>query len=183
MSEQTANDAEIVAQLRQGDKGALVRLYDEYAGLVYGVARRILRDAAAAEDVVQEVFLQLWRKPGSFDEQRGRLAPWLAVVARHKALDVLRKLKFQVDVDAGDDERPLPELAAPESTSVHSFADADKAKKLMAQLPAEQKQALELAYLDGLTHAEIAARTKEPLGTVKSRIRLGLLFLRREMAP
>jgi RNA polymerase sigma-70 factor (ECF subfamily) len=180
VSEQIGNDAEIVAQLRQGDKGALVRLYDEYAGLVYGVARRILRDAAAAEDVVQEVFLQLWRKPGSFDEQRGRLAPWLAVVARHKALDVLRKLKFEVDADS--DERPLPEPAAAESTSVHSFADADKAKKLMAQLPAEQKQALELAYLDGLTHAEIAARTGEPLGTVKSRIRLGLLFLRREMA-
>ena len=109
MSEQIGNDAEIVAQLRQGDKGALVRLYDEYSGLVYGIARRILRDAAAAEDVVQEVFLQLWRKPGSFDEQRGRLAPWLAVVARHKALDVLRKLKFEVDVDAGADERPLPE--------------------------------------------------------------------------
>jgi RNA polymerase sigma-70 factor (ECF subfamily) len=180
VSEQIGNDAEIVAQLRQGDKGALVRLYDEYAGLVYGVARRILRDAAAAEDVVQEVFLQLWRRPGSFDEQRGRLAPWLAVVARHKALDVLRKLKFQVD--AASDERPQPEPAAAESASAHSFADADKAKRLMAQLPAEQKQALELAYLDGLTHAEIAARTGEPLGTVKSRIRLGLLFLRREMA-
>jgi RNA polymerase sigma-70 factor (ECF subfamily) len=180
VSEQIGNDAEIVAQLRQGDKGALVRLYDEYSGLVYGIARRILRDAAAAEDVVQEVFLQLWRKPGSFDEQRGRLAPWLAVVARHKALDLLRKLKFEVD--AGSDEHPLPEPVAVESASVHSFADADKAKKLMAQLPAEQKQALELAYLDGLTHAEIAARTGEPLGTVKSRIRLGLLFLRREMA-
>jgi RNA polymerase sigma-70 factor (ECF subfamily) len=100
VSEQIRNDAEIVAQLRQGEKGALVRLYDEYSGLVYGVARRILRDAAAAEDVVQEVFLQLWRKPGSFDEQRGRLAPWLAVVARHKALDVLRKLKFEVDADS-----------------------------------------------------------------------------------
>jgi len=183
VSEQIGNDAEIVAQLRQGEKGALVRLYDEYSGLVYGVARRILRDTAAAEDVVQEVFLQLWRKPGSFDEQRGRLAPWLAVVTRHKALDILRKLKFEVDTGADSGEHPLPEPAASESVSVHSFADVDKAKKLMAQLPAEQKQALELAYLDGLTHAEIAARTGEPLGTVKSRIRLGLLFLRREMAP
>jgi RNA polymerase sigma-70 factor (ECF subfamily) len=179
VSEQTANDAEIVAQLRQGEKGALVRLYDEYSGLVYGVARRILRDAAAAEDVVQEVFLQLWRNPGSFDERRGRLAPWLAVIARHKALDVLRKLKFEVDADP--DGRPLPEPAAKKEPE-HSSADADKAKRLMAQLPSEQKQALELAYLDGLTHAEIATRTGEPLGTIKSRIRLGLLFLRREMA-
>ncbi len=182
MSEQIGNDAEIVAQLRQGEKGALVRLYDEYSGVVYGIARRILRDATAAEDVVQEVFLQLWRNPGSFDERRGRLAPWLAVVARHKALDVLRKLKFEVDADGDAGGRPLPEPAAKKEPE-HSSADADKAKTLMAQLPVEQKQALELAYLDGLTHAEIATRTGEPLGTVKSRIRLGLLFLRREMAP
>jgi RNA polymerase sigma-70 factor, ECF subfamily len=179
VSEQTSNDVEIVAQLRQGDKGALVRLYDEYSGLVYGVARRILRDGTAAEDVVQEVFLQLWRNPGAFDERRGRLAPWLAVIARHKALDVFRKLKFEVDSD-----EPPPEPAAAKSPEPeHSSADADKAKTLMAQLPAEQKKVLEMAYLDGLTHAEIATRTGEPLGTVKSRIRLGLLFLRKEMAP
>ncbi|MGH9758127.1 MAG: sigma-70 family RNA polymerase sigma factor [Candidatus Acidiferrales bacterium] len=177
MSEHIWNDADVIARLRQGDKGALVRLYDEYSGLVYGVARRVLRNGAAAEDVVQDVFLQLWRKPGSFDERRGRLAPWLAVIARHKAVDALRKLKYEEDP-----EELLQAEAAAGENPAHFSADSDKAKRLMAQLPVEQKQVLELAFLDGLTHVEIAARTGEPLGTIKSRIRLGLLFLRKEMA-
>jgi RNA polymerase sigma-70 factor (ECF subfamily) len=179
---QIGSDADIVAQLRQGDKSALARLYDAYSGLVYGVARRVLRDAAAAEDVVQEVFLQLWRNPGSFDAQRGRLGPWLAVIARHKSVDVLRKLKFETASDADSGERPVAEPVAVTAIPPESFADAGKAKRLMEQLPSEQKEALEMAYLDGLTHTEIASRTGEPLGTVKSRIRLGLTFLRKEMA-
>jgi RNA polymerase sigma-70 factor (ECF subfamily) len=182
VSAQTGRDAEMVAQLRQGDKGALVRIYDEYAGLVYGVARRVLGDEAAAEDVVQEVFLQLWRNPGAFNEERGRLAPWLAVIARHKAVDQLRKLKHEAAADPDLDDAPSPEPAAPMTISADSLADASKAKSLMAQLPSEQKEALEMAYLDGLTHSEIAQRTGEPLGTVKSRIRLGMNFLRKEMA-
>lgn len=176
------NDEEIVAQLRQGDSGALVRVYDQYSALVYGVARRVLRDATAAEDVVQEVFLQFWRNPGSFNSERGRLAPWLAVIARHKAVDYLRKLKHETASDPGSDEGPVAEPSAAQTVAPESLADADKAKNLMAQLPTEQKTALEMAYLDGLTHAEIAARIGEPLGTVKSRIRLGLSFLRKEMA-
>lgn len=177
MDGQILNDTNLVAQLRLGDKGALVRLYDEYSGLVYGIAKRVLRNGSAAEDVVQEVFFQLWRNPAAFDGRRGGLAPWLAVIARHKAVDILRKLKFEV----GSEETVLPEPPAV-GTPVHCSADADKAKKLMAQLPLEQREVLELAFLDGLTHVEIAARIGEPLGTVKSRIRLGLLFLRREMA-
>jgi RNA polymerase sigma-70 factor, ECF subfamily len=171
------SDSHLAERLADGDRGAFVRLYDQYAALVYGVAMRVLRDAAAAQDVVQEVFLQLWRKPGSFDPQRGRLAPWLAVVARHKAVDLLRRLRFEADPSP-----PRSELASGGEGSAHSTADGEKAKRLMARLPAEQRQALELAFLDGLTHIEIAARTGEPLGTVKSRIRLGLLFLRRELA-
>ncbi|MGH9710654.1 MAG: sigma-70 family RNA polymerase sigma factor [Candidatus Acidiferrales bacterium] len=176
MTQEPWNDAEVIAQLCQGDKGALVRLYDEYSGLVYGVALRVLRNVEAAEDVVQEVFLQLWRNPAKFDEKRGRLAPWLAVITRHKAVDSLRKLRFEL----GSNQDPLPEPVAAEPP-VHCSADADKAKRLMAQLPVEQKRVLELAFLDGLTHVEIAARIGEPLGTVKSRIRLGLLFLRKEL--
>jgi RNA polymerase sigma-70 factor (ECF subfamily) len=177
VTQQPWNDADVVAQLCQGDKGALVRLYDEYSGLIYGVALRVLRNRAAAEDVVQEVFLQMWRTPASFDGQRGRLAPWLAVIARHKAVDALRKGKFEV----GSEENVVPQPGL-NQIPAHFAADADKAKRLMARLPFEQKQALELAFLDGLTHVEIAARIGEPLGTVKSRIRLGLLFLRKELA-
>lgn len=176
MTRQPRNDREVLARLCQGDKGALVRLYDQYSGLVYGVALRVLRNVEAAEDVVQEVFLHLWRNPATFDEQRGRFPPWLAVITRHKAVDSLRKLRHEI----GSDEVSLSEPHAGE-VSLHCSADAEKAKKLMAQLPAEQKEVLQLAFLDGLTHVEIAARIGEPLGTVKSRIRLGLSFLRKEL--
>ncbi len=178
MSERPWNDPEVVGGIRQGDKGALVRVYDEYSGLVYGVALRVLRNEQAAEDVVQDVFLQLWRNPAAFDSRRGRLAPWLAVITRHKAVDLLRKRRFE----AGSAETsPLLE-ALSNAKRPDWVADAEKAKALMARLPAEQRQVLEMSFLDGLTHVEIAARIGEPLGTVKSRIRLGLLFLRKELA-
>lgn len=176
MTPEPLNEADVVAQLCQGDNEALVRLYDQYSGLVYGIAMRVLRNRTAAEDVVQEVFLHLWRRPTSFDAQRGRLAPWLAVIARHKAIDVLRKEKFEVDPE----ENSVPQ-SAPSPAPAHFSADGDKAKQLMAQLPPQQREALEFAFLDGLTHVEIAARTGEPLGTIKSRIRLGLMFLRKEL--
>jgi RNA polymerase sigma-70 factor, ECF subfamily len=178
MTRPSWNDAEVVGQICRGDRGALVRVYEEYSGLVYGIALRILRSAEAAEDVVQEVFLQLWRNPSAFDVRRGRLAPWLAVITRHKAVDALRRLRLSAD-SPSDEHRAMPEASG---DPAYTLADAEKAKTLMARLPAEQRRALELAFLDGLTHAEIAEKTGEPLGTVKSRIRLGLLFLRKELA-
>ncbi len=178
MTRQSWSDAEVVGQICQGDRSALVRVYDEYSGLVYGIALRILRSAEAAEDVVQDVFLQLWRNPSAFDSQRGKLAPWLAVITRHKAVDALRKLRLSADPPE-DASRGGTEAA---ETPSYALADAEKAKTLMARLPQEQRRALEMAFLDGLTHGEIAERTGEPLGTVKSRIRLGLGFLRKELA-
>lgn len=172
--QQFSNEGDIVARLPQGDRDQFVRLYDEYSGLIYGVALRILRNATAAQDIVQDVFLQLWRNPTSFNPERGRLAPWLAVVTRHKAVDSLRKMKFETDAPG--------QPAAPPSTCNERCPEAETARRLMAQLPPDQRQVLELAYLDGLTHAEIASRLGQPLGTVKSRIRLGLLSLRKEMA-
>lgn len=178
MSELPWNEPEVVAGIGQGDKGALVRVYDEYSELVYGVALRVLRNEQAAEDVAQEVFLQLWRNPATFDGRRGRLAPWLAVITRHKAVDLIRKQRFEAGT------REISPLLEPASSDKRPdcVADAEKAKALMTRLPTEQRQVLELAFLDGLTHVEIAARIGEPLGTVKSRIRLGLLFLRKELA-
>jgi RNA polymerase sigma-70 factor (ECF subfamily) len=177
VTQQLSNDAEIVTRLVGGDREGFVRLYDQYSGLVYGVALRVLRNAVAAQDIVQDVFLQLWRNPGSFDPARGRLAPWLAVITRHKAVDSLRKHKFEADPAESPALQPIiGEVSQP------SFEEAELAKQLMAQLPAEQRQVLELAYLDGMTHVEIADRLGQPLGTIKSRIRLGLLFLRKELA-
>ncbi len=176
MNSQPLIEAEVLAQIRLGDKEALVRLYEEYCGLVFGIAIRVLRNRAAAEDVVQDVFLQLWRNPAAFDAQRGRLAPWLAVITRHKAVDALRKSKHE----RPSEENLVSDVPQPH-VPLHLVADADKARRLMALLPVEQKLVLELAYLDGLTHMEIAQKIGEPLGTVKSRIRLGLLTLRKEL--
>ena len=177
MTQQLSNEAEIVARLADGDREGFVRLYDQYSGLVYGVALRVLRNSAAAQDVLQEVFLKLWRNPSSFDSARGRLAPWLAVITRHKAVDSLRKRKFEADPE---ESAALP--STPMQANQPNYEDAELARRLMAQLPAEQRQVLELAYLDGMTHVEIANRLDQPLGTIKSRIRLGLLSLRKELA-
>ena len=164
----------LLSAIRSGDEGAMAQLYDRYSSVVYAVALRVLADTAAAEDVLQEVFMQLWRRPGSFDASRGSLGPWLAVIARNRAIDVLRKRHPQSDIDdvvvsvepdmAGDAERARA---------------MEKVRGAMGVMPSPQRRALEMAYFEGLTHTEIAAKTGEPLGTIKTRIRSGLLALRK----
>jgi RNA polymerase sigma-70 factor (ECF subfamily) len=164
----------LLARLSAGDESAMSALYGRYSGIVYGVALRVLGSTAAAEDVLQEVFLQLWRNPQAFDPDRGKLAPWLAVIARNRAIDLLRKRPMEEDID----ELPI-------STGVNLEDEAservtiNKVRGVLTQLPAEQRKALEMAYFEGMTHTEIAAKMGEPLGTVKTRIRYGLLALRR----
>src|SRR4029077_15017459 len=171
------DDAALIARMRAGDQNAMADLYDRYAGVVYGVALRVLASTAAAEDVVQEVFLQLWRNPQAFDADRGRLAPWLAVIARNRAIDLLRKRPPEDDID----EMPI-------STGVNLEDEAsqklvvDKVRGVLVGLPQEQRKALEMAFFEGMTHTEIAGKTGQPLGTVKTRIRTGLLALRKVLA-
>lgn len=155
----------------------MAALYDRYSGLVYSVALRILADTGAAEDLLQEVFLQLWRNPGGFDASRGSLGPWLTVIARNRAIDMLRKRRPETDIDdvvvcvepdmAGDAERTRA---------------MEKVKGALGTMPSAQRNALEMAYFEGLSHSEIAARTGEPLGTIKTRIRAGLVALRKAFA-
>ncbi len=171
------DEAALIARIRAGDDSAMGDLYDHYSGVVYGVALRVLGNTTAAEDVVQEVFLQLWRNPQAFQTERGRLAPWLAVIARNRAIDLLRKRQPEDDIHglpiaAGVD---LAEEAARKMV-------VDKVRGVLAQLPPEQRKALEMAYFEGLTQTEIAAKTGDPLGTVKTRIRSGLLALRKALA-
>ena len=154
----------------------MAQLYDRYARVVYSVALRVLRDPAAAEDVSQEIFMQIWRNSDSFASSRGSLGGWLAVVARNRSIDLIRRRKPSDDIDdvvlasnfdlAGDAEHNLM-LA--------------KARGAMVSLPAEQRRSLELAFFDGLTHSEIADMTGDPLGTVKTRIRTALISLRKAM--
>jgi RNA polymerase sigma-70 factor, ECF subfamily len=153
------------------------RLYDRYSSIVYSIALRVLGDTGAAEDVLQEVFLQLWRNPGVFDSSRGNMVAWLAVIARNRAIDSLRKRRPETDI--ADVVVPVePDLAG----DTERARAMEKIRGVLGDMPAAQRSALEMAYFEGLTHTEIAARTGEPLGTVKTRIRAGLLSLRKAFA-
>lgn len=149
-------------------------LYDLYSSVVYGVALRVLGDTTAAEDVLQEIFLQLWRRPQAFNAERGRLAPWLAVIARNRAIDVLRKRPPEANID----ELPVSTGIDLEDIAAQRIA-IERVRRAIDQLPPEQRKALEMAFFEGLTHTEIASKTGEPLGTVKTRIRSALMAVRK----
>jgi RNA polymerase sigma-70 factor, ECF subfamily len=168
-----STDAALVSAIRSGNESAMAELYDRYSAIVYSVALRVLGDTGAAEDVLQEVFMQLWRNPGAFDSSRGNLAPWLAVIARNRAIDTLRKRHGETDIE--DVVVSVePDLAGEADRAIAMT----KVRTVLGGMPAAQRSALELAYFEGLSHSEIAAKTGEPLGTVKTRIRAGLLALR-----
>ncbi len=160
--------------LKSGDQGAMAELYDRYSSVVYAVALRVLGDTGAAEDVLQEVFLQLWRKPSAFDSARGSMGSWLAVITRNRAIDFLRKRKPETEIE--DVVLSItPDLAADSDRT----RTAEKVRGVMGSMAASQRSALEMAYWEGMSHSEIADKTGEPLGTVKTRIRAGLIALRK----
>jgi RNA polymerase sigma-70 factor, ECF subfamily len=170
------SDSALIRRIVDGDEAALAALYDRYSGVVYSVASRILRDPAAAEEVLQDIFYQLWRTASDFDLTRGSLAGWLLVMGRNRAIDALRRRNRD----------PKEELAAYPVASVSnlegSVAQREimlKVKALMESMPAQQREAIEMAYFEGLTHSEIAARSGEPLGTVKTRLRTAVQSLRK----
>jgi RNA polymerase sigma-70 factor (ECF subfamily) len=170
-------DLTLVTAIRAGDQGAMAALYDRYSSIVYSVALRVLQNPAAAEDVLQDIFMQLWRNPGAFDASRGNMAAWLAVIARHRAIDALRRRKPEEDFEDVI-VSVEPDLAS-EADRSRAMAKVRTAFESMAP---PQRSALEMAYFEGLTHAEIAQKTGEPLGTIKTRIRTGLLSLRKVLA-
>jgi RNA polymerase sigma-70 factor (ECF subfamily) len=174
--QEAAKDAVLVERMREGDEAAVGQLYDRYSGIVYSVALRVLNDTGAAEDVLQEVFLQLWRNPGLFDANRGSLGAWLAVIARNRAIDALRKRKPETEV-----ENVILSVDCDLENETARKVSIEKARSALARVPAEQRKALELAFFQGLTHTEIAAKTGEPLGTIKTRIRSALMALRKAM--
>lgn len=163
-----------MSSIQAGDERAMAELYDRYSGVPYAVALRILGDTAAAEDVLQEVFLQLWRRPDCFDSSRGALGAWLAVIARNRAIDILRKRQPETE---------LVDIAIPLALDFTSEADrrrmSEKVRTILQEMPVAQRTALEMAYFEGLSHSEIAVITGEPLGTIKTRIRSGLMALRK----
>jgi RNA polymerase sigma-70 factor, ECF subfamily len=168
-------DAMLVERLLQMDVAAFEQLYDRHSRVVYAVVVRILRQGATAEEVVQDVFLQLWRNASSYDTARGPFLPWLLTMARNRALDHLRLKgeKQRRREDQTDELPPLP-VKPDFETGLDEKRQAMRVRAAMAALQPQQKKAIELAYFEGLSHSEIAAKLQEPLGTVKSWIRNGL---------
>jgi RNA polymerase sigma-70 factor, ECF subfamily len=167
-------DLATVTAMKSGDQNALAELYDRYSSVVYAVALRVLGDAAAAEDILQEVFLQLWRNPAAFDAARGNLGSWLAVITRNRAIDALRRRKPETDI-----EDVVVSVAPDFAAEADRSRAAEKVRSVLGTMSSPQRSALEMAYFQGMSHSEIAAKTGEPLGTIKTRIRAGLLVLRK----
>lgn len=178
-------DQALIARIEARDADALARLYDRHAARLLGLAERILGGGGEAEDVVQEVFLHVWRAAASFDAARGSVLAWLLVATRSRAIDRLRARRpasSRGELRRLDD---VPESAAPGDVELDSAARQWESLCLAAigELPPEQRRVLELAYFEGLTHTEIAEKTATPLGTVKTRARLGLMKLRERIRP
>ncbi len=171
-----ADDMGLIARIQSGDQVALSALFDRYGTLIYSVAFRVLKDASEAEDVMQEIFIQIWKNPRSFVSGKGSLAGWLAVVARNRSIDVLRRRR---------PADPVELFALPAATNLAREAERDsllgKIRGVMGGLPDEQRRPLELAFFEGLSHSEIAERTGDPLGTVKTRIRAALTTIRKAL--
>lgn len=167
-------DADLLGRVQQGDEQAMTALFDRYSRIVYSVALRVLRDPASAEDVMQEIFLQIWRTPAKFIATRGSLGGWLSVVTRNRSIDRLRRRRPTEQVEE-------MQLASPGNLANEAERNImmEKARVVILQLPTEQRKTLELAFFEGLTHSEIAEKTGDPLGTVKTRIRSALLTLRK----
>ena len=177
-------DRALVVRIERRDADALGALYDRYASRVNGVASRILGDTGEAEEVLQDVFLYVWRAAATFDATRGSVLAWLLVAARSRAIDRLRARR------SGGRPRTTTLTDAPEPAAKDDLEASLAGRQwetlcraAIGELPADQRRALELAYFEGLTQQEIAERTQTPLGTVKTRVRLGMMKLRERIRP
>ena len=173
------SDEVLVRRVAQsGDERALSELYDRYAGLIYGAGVRYLGDRTLAEDLVQEVFTAVWRGAASFDPSRASFATWVYRITRNRATDLIRRRKARVRTVGAD---PPPEPEDPDPTG--SLSRAFDVAAAISQLCPNHREVLVLAYFEGLSQREIAARTHTPLGTVKSRTTAALCALREAMSP
>src|SRR6266545_2516952 len=183
-AEAQAEDRACLSRLSSGEGDAAAALYDRHARAIYSLVLRILDDEGDAEDAVQEVFSQAWRQAARYDASRGAVGAWLLVMARTRAIDKLRARRARSGPQMVDDRaiEEMPSGAADAASEVIGAEQARRIQRALGELPLLQRLAIELAYYEGLTQREIADRLEEPLGTVKTRIRLGLLKLRETLA-
>jgi RNA polymerase sigma-70 factor (ECF subfamily) len=179
-------DRALLGRVARGDVRALRTLYQEHAPRAMAIAVRVLRDPQEAEDIVQETFLELWRRAGQYDGARGGAVGWIVTIARSRAIDRLRSAGAAGRALEGASETHVPLTLPSPSDCLEQRRDQARVADAMAMLPAEQRQTIELAYFEGLSQSEIAARTGNPLGTVKMRVKLAMgklaAFLRPEDA-
>lgn len=171
----------LIAQVGRGDHAAFGALYDELAPRVYGVVKRVVRDPAMSEEVTQEVFTEIWTTATRFDETRASVAGWVTMIARRRSIDRVRSEQSRRNRDDAAGGEASSAEAAAESVTESIVADRDEAVRVhaaMAALPADQRDVIRLAFLDGMTHVDIAESLGIPLGTVKGRVRLALKRLR-----
>jgi len=176
-------DQASLARIARGDQTAFAELYDRHARLVYSLALRILQDGADAEDIVQEVFAQVWAQADRYDASRGAVAAWMLTLTRSRAIDKLRakRARPEAATEANAAESVIDSAAA-QDLELLSAEQVTRLQRALKELPDAQRTALELAYYEGLTHVEVAARLSEPLGTVKTRIRQAVMKLREALA-
>lgn len=167
--------------MRAGDEGALAGLYDRWSDRIHALAVHLLRDARDAEDIVEETFWQAWRGAARFDAARGSVGGWLLTICRSRALDRLRARRRRPEATPLDDAPPAIDPAGDPMTSMVAMETGRIVRAALAELPAEQRQALELAYFSGLSQSEIAEQTGQPLGTIKTRVRLAMVKLREKL--
>ncbi len=175
-------DPVVLDRVAAGDLRALEVLYDRYEKMAYSLALRITAEASAAEDVVQEAFLGAWRNASRYVAGRGSVKTWLLSIVHHRAIDAIRRRRPAGELSDEDDSQPIGGTMPDVWPQVAANLDRTAVQAALGALPDVQRVAIELAYFGGLTQTEIATRTGAPLGTVKSRMRLGLLALRRTLA-
>jgi RNA polymerase sigma-70 factor (ECF subfamily) len=173
-------DEALIRRIENRDEGALDEVYRRHVRGVYGLVFRILGEATAAEDVVQEVFLKLWRQPASYNAERGSLSSWLLGVAHNRAIDVLRRRRTHPEARLPDpSEFDVVPDGALDPSDIAGLRELSEAVRLaLTRIPEEQRRAIEMAFFEGKTHVEISDELGEPLGTAKTRIRLGMRKLR-----
>ncbi|MFL5474998.1 MAG: sigma-70 family RNA polymerase sigma factor [Gemmatimonadales bacterium] len=182
-------DRDLLLRAADGDQQAIAALYDRYGGALYAVAYRVARQRADAEDAVVEAFTQAWRDAARFEASRGSVAGWLTMIARSRALDIVRARNRRERITTSASSREADGTLAMGSSPADpadSFDSTERKRRVQAALETlspPQRQAIELAFFEGLSQSEIAQRLEEPLGTIKTRVRLGMQKLRESLRP